>query len=101
MGVWRVAPDDEVPRGGAAHLQICLPPPHPPSPAVPPGEVRIYHDKSLVSLHTVAHPVTAIWFGKYGREDNTLITVTKSGALDIKVRRNLNDPGNYLAWFRH
>lgn len=39
------------------------------------GEVRVYNEKKLVSLHTVPSPVTALWFGRYGREDNTLITV--------------------------
>ncbi|GIL48849.1 hypothetical protein Vafri_5272 [Volvox africanus] len=49
------------------------------------GEVRIYNEKLLVSIHTVPNPVTALWFGRYGREDNTLITITKSGMLDIKM----------------
>jgi len=49
------------------------------------GEVRVYNEKHLVSLHTIPSPVTGVWFGRYGREDNTLITVTKSGALDIKI----------------
>ncbi|GIL69347.1 hypothetical protein Vretimale_13465 [Volvox reticuliferus] len=49
------------------------------------GEVRVYNEKLLVSIHTVPNPVTALWFGRYGREDNTLITITKSGMLDIKM----------------
>ncbi|GLC45690.1 Bardet-Biedl syndrome 1 protein [Pleodorina starrii] len=49
------------------------------------GEVRVYNEKLLVSIHTVPNPVTALWFGRYGREDNTLITITKSGLLDIKM----------------
>ncbi|EFJ41176.1 Bardet-Biedl syndrome protein 1 [Volvox carteri f. nagariensis] len=49
------------------------------------GEVRVYNEKLLVSIHTVPNPVTAMWFGRYGREDNTLITITKSGMLDIKI----------------
>lgn len=48
-------------------------------------EVRIYNEKHLVSLFTVKSPVTALFFGRYGREDNTLITITKAGALDIKI----------------
>ncbi len=39
------------------------------------GEVRVYNDKSLVSVHTLPSPVTGMWFGRYGREENTLITV--------------------------
>lgn len=49
------------------------------------GEVRVYNEKLLVSVHIVPNPVTALCFGRYGREDNTLITLTKSGMLDIKV----------------
>jgi hypothetical protein len=50
-----------------------------------PGEVRVYNEKHLVSMHSVPSPVTGLWFGRYGREDNTLITVTRSGSLDIKA----------------
>ncbi|GFR47660.1 hypothetical protein Agub_g9403 [Astrephomene gubernaculifera] len=50
------------------------------------GEVRVYNEELLVSVHSVPNPVTALWFGRYGREDNTLLAITKSGALDIKVR---------------
>jgi hypothetical protein len=46
----------------------------PPS-CCPAGEVRIYNDKALVYQHTTPSPVTGLWFGKYGREENTLITV--------------------------
>ncbi|KXZ45593.1 BBS1 protein [Gonium pectorale] len=49
------------------------------------GEVRVYNEKLLVSVHTVNFPVTALWFGRYGREDNTLLTITKTGMLDIKM----------------
>jgi hypothetical protein len=53
----------------------------------------MYEDESLVSTHhmpdPVTNPVTALWFGRYGREDNALITITKSGMLDVKVRRGL------------
>ncbi|KAG2484587.1 hypothetical protein HYH03_016628 [Edaphochlamys debaryana] len=49
------------------------------------GEVRVYNDKLLVSIHSVPNPITALWFGRYGREDNTLISLTKSGMLDIKM----------------
>lgn len=49
------------------------------------GEVRLYREKVLLSVHSLPSPVTGMWFGRYGREDNTLITVTKSGALDIRI----------------
>ncbi|GAX73330.1 hypothetical protein CEUSTIGMA_g784.t1 [Chlamydomonas eustigma] len=49
------------------------------------GEVRIYFGKHLSWTHSVPSPVTGLWFGRYGREDNTLIIVTKNGALEIKI----------------
>lgn len=49
------------------------------------GEVRVYNEKYLVTMHKVPSPVTGLWFGRYGREDNTLITITRSGGLDIKI----------------
>lgn len=49
------------------------------------GEIRVYHEKHLASIHTVSSPVSALYFGKYGREDNTLITILKNGTLDIKM----------------
>lgn len=48
-------------------------------------EVRIYNEKHLVSVFSVKSPVTGMVFGRYGREDNTFITITRSGALDIKI----------------
>ncbi|KAJ9510374.1 hypothetical protein QJQ45_015847 [Haematococcus lacustris] len=49
------------------------------------GEIRVYNGRSLVGCHTVPSPTTGLLFGRYGREDNTLITLSKSGALDIKM----------------
>ncbi|GMH36088.1 hypothetical protein BSKO_03956 [Bryopsis sp. KO-2023] len=49
------------------------------------GEVRVYHEKHLASVHTVSSKVSALYFGKFGREDNTLITLMKDGGLDIKI----------------
>lgn len=45
----------------------------------------MYNDKVLVSVHTSPSPVSGLCAGRYAREDNSLITVTSSGALDIKV----------------
>lgn len=42
---------------------------------LPAGDVRIYSGKSLVHTHTLPSVATALWFGRYGREENTLITV--------------------------
>mmetsp|Transcript_20772 Transcript_20772/g.53229 ORF Transcript_20772/g.53229 Transcript_20772/m.53229 type:complete len:619 (+) Transcript_20772:542-2398(+) len=49
------------------------------------GEVRLYNEKHLVAVHNVPSPVRVLHFGRYGREDNTLISFLKNGALDIKI----------------
>lgn len=50
--------------------------------------MRVYHERTLVSSHTTpaAAPVMGLAFGRYAREDNTLVTVTRGGGLDIKAR---------------
>ena len=47
----------------------------------------MYHERSLVSSHATpaAAPVMGLAFGRYAREDNTLVTVTRGGGLDIKA----------------
>ena len=55
------------------------------SPPLTSDEVRIYHDRHLSWTHSLSSPITDMWFGRYGSEDNTLILVSKSGALEIKV----------------
>jgi Bardet-Biedl syndrome 1 protein len=49
------------------------------------GALRVYNDKSLVSEHTNSSPVSGLFVGRYAREDNSLVTVTAAGGLDIKV----------------
>ncbi|KAF6257953.1 bardet-biedl syndrome 1 protein [Scenedesmus sp. NREL 46B-D3] len=50
------------------------------------GEVRVYNDKALVSLHSSSSsPVMGLCAGRYAREDCSLISVTGTGALDIKI----------------
>eukprot|EP00735_Rhodelphis_limneticus_P001522 TRINITY_DN12154_c0_g1::TRINITY_DN12154_c0_g1_i1::g.26505::m.26505 TRINITY_DN12154_c0_g1::TRINITY_DN12154_c0_g1_i1::g.26505 ORF type:complete len:585 (-),score=107.23,sp/Q3V3N7/BBS1_MOUSE/40.00/1e-141,BBS1/PF14779.1/2.4e-77,BBS2_Mid/PF14783.1/4,BBS2_Mid/PF14783.1/91,BBS2_Mid/PF14783.1/2.8e+02,BBS2_Mid/PF14783.1/3.9,PHTB1_N/PF14727.1/1.2e+03,PHTB1_N/PF14727.1/1.6e+02,PHTB1_N/PF14727.1/3.2 TRINITY_DN12154_c0_g1_i1:527-2281(-) len=48
-------------------------------------EIRIYNEKHLVTTLMAPDVVTAMRFGRYGREDHTLITVYKNGALSIKM----------------
>ena len=43
------------------------------------GEVRVYNEQHLVSVTPFESPVNAMTFGKFGREDNTLISVTRTG----------------------
>lgn len=49
------------------------------------GEVRIYHDKALLNVIRTPDAVTSLCFGRYGREDNTLIMTTRGGGLLIKI----------------
>ncbi|XP_032660183.1 BBSome complex member BBS1 isoform X2 [Chelonoidis abingdonii] len=47
--------------------------------------VHMYQDKNLVDVIRTQDVVTSICFGRYGREDNTLIMTTKGGGLIIKI----------------
>ncbi|XP_067130781.1 Bardet-Biedl syndrome 1 protein [Centruroides vittatus] len=49
------------------------------------GTVHFYQDKYLVDVLATEGVVTAIKFGHFGREDNSLVMVTRSGALIIKI----------------
>ncbi|KAJ1456008.1 ciliary BBSome complex subunit 1-domain-containing protein [Pelagophyceae sp. CCMP2097] len=49
------------------------------------GEVRFYREKDLVDVLRINDVVAALCCGSYGREDNTLIVVTRSGALLVKM----------------
>ena len=49
------------------------------------GEIRGYRDKELVDVIRVGEVVSALACGPYGREDNTLIVVTRSGSLLVKM----------------
>ncbi|XP_006860945.1 PREDICTED: Bardet-Biedl syndrome 1 protein isoform X2 [Chrysochloris asiatica] len=49
------------------------------------GQVRIYRDKALLNVIRTPDAVTSLCFGRYGREDNTLIMTTKGGGLVIKI----------------
>jgi len=49
------------------------------------GDIRVYSENVLLSSHSIQGITTALYFGRFGREDHTLITVTRTGALDIKI----------------
>jgi Bardet-Biedl syndrome 1 protein len=49
------------------------------------GEFRVYNGKTLVNVVNTHDIVTAIKFGRYGREDNTLVLTYKSGSVQIKM----------------
>lgn len=48
-------------------------------------EVHLYRDKNLLSTIRTPDVVTSICFGRYGREDGTLIMTTKGGGLMVKI----------------
>jgi Bardet-Biedl syndrome 1 protein len=49
------------------------------------GEIRVYNGKVLVNVINNTDVITGARFGRYGREDNTLVLVSKSGSLQIKM----------------
>ncbi|XP_066466343.1 Bardet-Biedl syndrome 1 protein isoform X2 [Tiliqua scincoides] len=59
-------------------------------------EVHVYRDKNLVDIIQTQDVVTSICFGRYGREDNTLVMTTKGGGLIVKIlkRTATFDGGN-------
>ncbi|XP_054880863.1 Bardet-Biedl syndrome 1 protein [Poeciliopsis prolifica] len=48
-------------------------------------QVQLYRDKNLLSTIKTPDIVTSICFGRYGREDGTLIMTTKGGGLMVKI----------------
>eukprot|EP01062_Namystynia_karyoxenos_P062724 TRINITY_DN55601_c0_g1_i1.p1 TRINITY_DN55601_c0_g1~~TRINITY_DN55601_c0_g1_i1.p1 ORF type:complete len:654 (+),score=207.43 TRINITY_DN55601_c0_g1_i1:92-1963(+) len=49
------------------------------------GEVRVYNGKTLINTIQIRDVVTGLKFGRYGREDATLVIVTRNGAVIIKM----------------
>ena len=51
------------------------------------GSVHLYNGRKLVSKVQLSDAPTSLHFGRFGREDNTMVAITKSGALYIKIMR--------------
>eukprot|EP01006_Ploeotia_vitrea_P050077 TRINITY_DN67408_c1_g1_i1.p1 TRINITY_DN67408_c1_g1~~TRINITY_DN67408_c1_g1_i1.p1 ORF type:complete len:609 (-),score=85.28 TRINITY_DN67408_c1_g1_i1:410-2236(-) len=49
------------------------------------GELRVYNGKTCINILQTDDIVTGIKFGKYGREDHSLILTFKSGTIQIKM----------------
>jgi len=49
-------------------------------------EVRVYREKQLMEVLPIIGEVSAMRFGKFGREDNSLIIIDTAGQLTVKVR---------------
>ncbi len=73
--------------GRGARLARCV------ALAIANGTVRVYCDRALVSVHDAGGssgsgpaPPLALCAGRYAREDASLIVITASGGVDIKVK---------------
>lgn len=51
------------------------------------GEVQVYRDKYLVDTIKLREPAHALLFGKYGREDSTLVAILASGAMNLMIMK--------------
>ncbi|XP_076805995.1 BBSome complex member BBS1-like [Clavelina lepadiformis] len=49
------------------------------------SEVRVYREKNLVDIIKLNDRPQALCFGRYGREDSTLVAVLASGALQVMI----------------
>ncbi|XP_063232588.1 Bardet-Biedl syndrome 1 protein homolog [Bacillus rossius redtenbacheri] len=49
------------------------------------GAVHFYQDRQLVDSLTAPDTVSAVYFGRYGQEEHSLILVTMGGALLVKI----------------
>ncbi|GAB0202044.1 Bardet-Biedl syndrome 1 protein [Grus japonensis] len=56
-------------------------------------ELRLYRDRTLLCTLRTQDVVTGLCFGRYGREDNTLIMTTRGGALSIRILRRRAELG--------
>lgn len=58
------------------------------------SEIHVYSGKQLIGLVTLSSPPAAMRFGRYGREEGTLVVVTQEGGLHIRMlRRDANLAG--------
>ena len=49
------------------------------------GEVRMYREKTLITTLHVHEPIAALRFGQYGREESSLVVLSKNGGLFVKM----------------
>lgn len=63
------------------------------------GDVRIYQDRNLVSVIKLHSPAVALKFGRFGKDDGTLVLVLASGDLVVKAlkRTALMNDAEYIA----
>lgn len=51
------------------------------------NEIRVYKDKFLVDTIALRESAKAMAFGKYGREESTLMSVLASGAINLQIMK--------------
>ena len=49
------------------------------------GEIRLYNGKTLINTYNLNARVSALRFGRFGREDAVLVAITDHGDLHIKI----------------
>ena len=49
------------------------------------AEIRVYNRTALLSVSRLREAPLGMRFGRYGREAGTLVTITQSGAVDIRI----------------
>eukprot|EP01038_Epipyxis_sp_PR26KG_P009508 gene9508-12808_t len=55
------------------------------------GELCIYRELTMIFSFTVEKPITAMCYGVYGREENTLAIIHGQGAMTIKILKRTAD----------
>ncbi|XP_077028573.1 BBSome complex member BBS1 isoform X3 [Agelaius phoeniceus] len=63
------------------------------TPPGPSGELRLYRGRTLLCTLKTQEVVTGLCFGRYGREENTLLSTGHGGALSIRMLRRRADLG--------
>lgn len=50
-------------------------------------ELRLYQDQWMLSSLRTSEPVTAVTFGRYGREEGTVVMATRGGGMLVRILR--------------
>ncbi|XP_024084124.1 Bardet-Biedl syndrome 1 protein homolog isoform X2 [Cimex lectularius] len=66
------------------------------------GNIYFYNDSTLVHVLTTLEPIYSMIFGKYGQEEHALISISSSGALDIRLlKRTAQFSNDYASYIQH
>lgn len=70
--------------GGGCAATLCAAAAHHALAALS-AQVRMYNERSLLHTISLGEPVTAIKFGLFSRESNSLVMVTRRGSLHVRI----------------